>query len=420
MAGLVQVGMHSPGEAARVMTLRLTSLYGTGDTYLVCSLLRAAERHHGRPAELTIKSSHAGIPEMFGIEYWIDNEAVEYGEQAGFQLEYDNDLLHNWQRFYVHPRFVKSRVRVDMLTAKDQVSMADMYRALLQLPMSAPQERPTPPFRVVGPSRAILIPRSRSWPTDVARLWPALASSLRDAGWQVVENDESWSLAQLLDRCADAEWVIGPQCGVMSILCHAQFPCRKTIITPSIDGMKYHEFPPAHTYPYAYVTKFAGEDYDVEEHVVSDELVEGIIGEIVHGPNAQRMWPHDPRPVTTFMAPLTTGELLDRLAILTVKAERLPRAMKGAMWREFQRYADVWGRSPLYDQFNSDLMELIALHSENFDILEQMVPDALQKGVIETQHHIAAMKSNKDRVAIKARINSAARSPYPEVKSYYR
>lgn len=399
--------------------VRLVSLFGTGDTYLVCSLIRAVEQHHDCSVELTVKSRHAAIPAMFDLPFVVDDERVAYAESdTKFQQVYDNDLFHNWQHFFVHPRFVRSRVRVDMLTAQDQVSMADMYRSLLQLPMDAPQGRPTLPSREVERGRAILVPRSRSWPTDVARLWPALASTLRDAGWRVIENDESWSLAELLDQCAGAEWVIGPQCGVMSILCHAQFPCRKTIITPSIDGKRFHEFPPLNTYPYAYVTKFAGEDYDVEEHIVDDQTVGHIIKEVAHGPNALRLWPHDPSPVMTVMAPLTPGEFMDRLAILTVKAQRLNSRAKAAMMREFLRYAYIWGRMP-GEPMAATLGALIELHDENFSILEKMVPDALKRGKIETQHHIAAMESNRSRVDVKRTVNDVLRSPYPEVKSYY-
>lgn len=400
--------------------LRLVSIFGTGDTYLVCSLLRAAEEHHGRTAELRIKSSHAAVAWMFGIDYTIDNKVVEWAETTDSAADYDNNLFDQWRNFFVHPRFTKSNVRIDLLTAKDRVSMADMYRALLRLPLDTPTERPTRPVRGVETGTAVLVPRARSWPTDVARLWPSLASALRDAGWKVVQNDESRPLDELLWDCAGAEWVIGPQCGVMSILCHAEFPCRKTIITPSVDGFTFDQFPPKDTFPYAYVTKFAGEDYDVEEHVVTDELVDVVIREVVSGPNALRLWPHDPRPVQTIMAPLTPGEFLDRLAILTVKAERLPARAKAAMWREFQRYAYIWGRSSMGDDIGKLLDRLISLHTENFDILEQMVPDALNRGAIETEHHIAAMRSNQERVEVKREINAAVRAPYPEVKSYYR
>lgn len=286
--------------------LRLVALYGTGDAYLVCALARQVEMHHGRAVTVIVKPAHAAIPRLFGIPYAVDEVLVRRAESDGqMHRLYENDIgrvLH----YYVHPHFLRSGVRVDRLTVKPSVSQADMYRALLHLPPAAPLALPSAPIAVTVPDTVLLIPEARSWPNTQAQFWPELSAALMAIGRAVTWNDPRWTLDELLQRCAESEWVIGPQCGVMSILCHARFPCRKTFATPSVDGGRYPGLPVADTFPYALVTKFAGEDYDVEQFKITADNHAALIDRIAGGPNAERV-----APLRT--DPLPTRDDLDRL-----------------------------------------------------------------------------------------------------------
>ena len=400
----------------------LACLYGTGDTYLVSALAQAVEQHHGdREVELIVKSQHACIPEMFGLRYRIDDRLIAKAEKShAMHLGYDNMI--GGGIYYVHPHFVRSGVRIDHLTVKPSVSQADMYRALLHLPPDAPLAVPhlihQAPYR---PRSVLLIPEARSWPNDRPAFWQKLATALNKKGWWVLFNEPAWPLKALLDACLGSEWVIGPQCGVMAILCAAQFPCRKTIATPSVDGGLYPGLPVDRTFPYAYVTKFTGQDYDVEEFKIigGDEMERDLVDQIVNGANARRLWPHDPRPVETVDVPLTPGDFLDRLAVLIVKHHYFSPDKKAALTREHDRYLELYASRAWSTEATKLFDRLLELHQESFQAIDRYVQASVKNEQGTMADHAAAVRSNRERVLLKQQIDAVCRAPYTEVKGYF-
>lgn len=334
-----------------------------------------------------------------------------------FQRSYDN-LLFARDVFYVHPCFERSGVRVDQFTARPDLSQAAMYRAMLRLPVDASLTLPRLPPVAPRRNSVLLIPESTSWPNTQPKFWARLAEILAKVGRDVIVNDRAWPLSALFRQCAAAEWVIGPQCGVMSILATGRFPCRKTFATPSMDDNAYVDQWADHTYPYAYVTKFAGEDHDVEEIKITDVNHADVIAAIANGVNGQRLRPHDPAPVTSIWMPLTPGDFLDRLAVLTVKRSRFDPMRRAAVDREYRRYVEAARRlGTLPQAAQTAYKRLRAVHELAFTALDGLVPGALNGGA-DAEAHSAAIRFNAERVELKNEIDRAMHAPYLEVKRY--
>lgn len=401
--------------------IRLVSIGGSGDAYLVCALHEAFKRHHNRD-DVTIvsKGKYAAVANLFKVPFVGDDAMVRQAEvDHAMQKTYDNIVLSNVMPFYVHPCFVRSDIRVDKLTTKPDASQADMYRMILQLPSDAPLAIPQVPLSATIPNTVLMIPDAVSWPNTQPAFWKKLALALAAAGRTVVVNNDAWSLDELLARCNQAEWVIGPQCGVMSILVTGQFPCRKTLCSAALtDDNKKLSFLSPQTFPYAYVTKFANTDYDVEEFEITDGNHGELVDAIAKGGNALRLRPHDPRPALTVQAPLSPGDFLDRLAVLTVKRERFPVEKRALIEREYRRFADLrklLPRHPVVEHLHAQLLDH---HRKTFDLLETMVPGAFA-GSLDVHQHVEAIKLNRDRVALKRQVDEACRGPYSEAKSYW-
>ncbi len=396
--------------------LHLVALHGTGDTYLVCALAEAVERFHHREVTVVVKPAHVAIPRMFGLRLAIDEDLVREAERNRvMQQGTENNLRLGVPRVFVHPSFVRHGARIDQLTVKGDVSQADMYRAILHLPPDAPLALPAP-LAAARHTGVLLIPEARSWPNTQPLFWIELYNRLHDMGRDVLINDADWTLEQLLEECASAEWVIGPQCGVMSTLCAARFPCRKTFATPSVDGGRYPGLPVADTFPYAYVTKFAGDDYDVEEFKITSGNHAALVEMIAGGVNARRLRPVNLLPVRSVMAPLSPGDAADRLAVLQVKQERFGPDLVAGIQRELGRYCHLVPQMAapqgLYDQ-------LVQLHRDGFDMHERFVRGALSDAPGLEADHAAAVKLNKRRVELRQAIDAACGAATTEVKSYY-
>ena len=81
-----------------------------------------------------------------------------------------------------------------------------------------------------------------------------------------------------------AEHVIGPQCGVMSVLIEAGFPCRKTLAITELSAANPYLFGLTETMPYGHCSTFAGNDHpDVRHFVVSPTNWEEAIERIAAG-----------------------------------------------------------------------------------------------------------------------------------------
>ena len=399
--------------------LKIVALHGTGDCYLLCALLDAFERHHNRPAELVIKGKYACIAQMFGVRYSVDDALIAHAEaDAPMQRDYDNVIAED-KLFYAHPSFWRTNIRVDHLTTKPDVSQADMYKILLRIPPDAPLKLPNKPEIPMEQGKVVVVPDARSWPNLHPGFWGALIQGLASAGWRVIDNNKSgWSLREFFINCASAEWVIGPQCGIMSILVTGRYPCRKTLATPDVDHDPRFRFSQL-TFPYGYVTKFSNQDYDVEEFKITAHNHGELVDNIVNGSNALRLWPHDPNPVLTIDAPVTPGDFLDRLAVLTVKRDRFPRHKRAAIEREYQRYNELRIRHPMPPETAVLFARLVDNHSKTFDLLERMVPAAIEQAEMATEDHVAAVLANRERIELKQAIDAACHAPYTESKSYY-
>jgi hypothetical protein len=400
--------------------VKIAILGGTGDVYLICALVGAFKRTHNRDdVEVVVKGRYACIPAMFGVAYSVDDAAILRAEtDQQMQRDYENVIADD-RYFYAHPCFQRMHMRADQMTAHNDASQADMYRMILRVDQDSPLALPALPSRTFVPNTVIVITQSTSWPNNQPRFWDLLALRLRQAGWHVIVNDLSWSLAELFQHCANAEWAVGPQCGVMSILTTGRFHCRKTFVTANVDDNWAPGFVARQTYPYGYVTKFSNDDYDVEEFKVSEGNHDEVASLVVHGSNAMRLWPHDPDPVPTVMMRLSPGDFLDRLAVLAVKRAKFPLDRRAAIEREYQRHAEAKRVLQLPPEVDGLFGQLLDLHAAAFDLLERMVPAAIGDGTVGADDHIAAVRLNKERSAAKAAIDEACRVPFHEQKSYY-
>jgi hypothetical protein len=393
-------------------------MFGTGDVYLACALLESFKQYHDRlDVELVVKAHDAPIADLFDHTYTIDDHLVIFAENhPDFQRTYENVLLKDERPFYVHPSFVRSGARIDQLTAHYHASQADMYRVLLGLPhyvpLAAPCNLPTPPR---DPGTVLLVPEARSWPNHWPWFWDNLNYALTRAGYSTRRNNPAWSLGDLFACAAASDWVIGPQCGVMSILTAAAFPCRKSLVTPSVDGGKQHPWA-FDTYPYAYVTKFTGNDYDADEFKLTEHNHEEVIAALL----AVGTRTASPGPVLTVQASLSPGDVLDRLAVLAVKRARLGAIERALIEREYQRFTELRRVLPANPQADALYGELEALHLRTFDLLETLVPASLSENAVATNEHLYAVRLNRERVALKQALDVAYGAAYTEVKSYYR
>jgi len=388
--------------------IRLVALHGTGDAYLVCALTRAFERYRRREALVVVKPEHAAVPEMFGLPYEVDEEVRRYEDPNRAAM---TENLINGARYFVHPSFTSPGVRIDQLTAKPNVTQADMYRALMHLPPDAPLETPRLDFEEPS-GEVIVIPEARSWPNCQPGFWPELSSALTVAGHKVTVNDATWSLCELLQRCGRARAVVGPQCGVTAVLCAARFPCRKVLVTPNLPGAWWH-LPAGSPFPYAYTRLFIGETYDADEYELTDHNHLETIGAVVIALGHQRA-AHDPAPVALVEAPMSPGDFVDRLAILGVKSEN------HLSHRDYLRYRRIYDRLG-FDAVVGDLYrELVAVHQETYDLFEEMVPAALGRDELSLSSHVAAMKLNQSRTQLRNEVDRRLRGASTERKSYYR
>lgn len=256
----------------------LVALYGTGDAYLVCALKRPFEAHYRFKAKVVVKSAHAFLPRWFDIDHEINDGIVAEAEHnTRLHETYPNPLTG---RFYVHPHFVRTPTRLDQLTVKPRVSQADMYRALLQLPPWTPLDRPR--WGASGNTRdVLLLTESRSWPNLPGAFWKKLLAALHAAGRKVVVNDPVWSLHDLLGRCAESRYVVGPQCGVVSIACDAGLAGHVTVVLKELSAESPYIFGLSETMPYGHASTFAGNPHPEVGHVVVgddwDSAIEAVL-----------------------------------------------------------------------------------------------------------------------------------------------
>jgi hypothetical protein len=235
---------------------RLVCMWGTGDTYLVCALAREFEKQHGTTVEIVTKGQHLVIPVMFDLEASAGDREIQIAET-------DKELQRSWpndgETIYCHPSFVRTPARLDQLTLKTSVCQADMYRAILRISPWSPLAKPNKWPLLAEDERyrdaVLTIPWAKSWPNANPAFWDAVEAKLRARGERVGRSDPTWALGYLFGVASQAKWVIGAQCGVMSIIAE-NLTCKKTFaVTQLLDkvlhGLEY-------TFPYGDPEKFMG------------------------------------------------------------------------------------------------------------------------------------------------------------------
>lgn len=386
--------------------MRLISYWGTGDTYLLAAFHSAFVAERG-PATLIIKAAHGYIADMFDVPWEDDALASNLAVSLHHQQNHPNE----GDDLYVHPSFVRTPIK-QTRSSSHVAGQAEMYRKILGLSPNAQLSLPQLPM-VGSTEEIVIIEHARSWPNTQPAFWQKLIAALPGA-WV---NNNYCSLEELLTRCAAAKWVIGPQCGVMAILCAGRFPCRKAILTPSIDRNYFDGNVFGDTYPAGYVTNFTGEDFDVEEHKLTDHNHDDVIEAVLNAVNYSR--PYDPSPCTTITAPLSPGDFFDRHAVLCVKHDRFSGAKKAAVRRERDRYAEIIHLRLWPAEVGACMSALYQLHAETFDLFEVTLPGVLANESAGHEAHENAIRLNRRRVELKQRIDELCHGPYTETKSYY-
>ena len=382
----------------------LTTNHGTGDSYMTLAFAKAVERHRGQPVTVCLPPGHEAIAAMF------PDVMIRVGEPLFNALQ--DDLI------VAHPSAVPKRVRIDHLCLLSRrLTHADLWRAMLDLSPDEPFPRGTWKWPQRQDKKAFLIPQARSWPNAYPEFWAILEMKLRVAGWAVEVSSPSLSLAEVFDRCAAAEWVIGANCGVTNIICHAMFPCRKTIVCPSVDGHSYFK----RTYPYGYVGTFAGEDYaDVDEVKIISSVLRSA-DDVMAGANAARIKRRG--LVSGVQMTLSYGDFFDRLSILEIKTERLSGDKRAAIYREYLQHFEA--AVPVLDHFGSVLRDsYLKIKNSNaaaWDHNEKMVGAVFSGGAMTPDAPAFAETAlfNRERVRLKNQINAICGSSSDEIKSYY-
>ena len=122
------------------------------------------------------------------------------------------------------------------------------------------------------------------------------------------------------------------------------------------------------------------------------------------------------------LAPVSPGELIDKLTILQIKSRRIDDAAKLAnVRRELDVLTQCWKRSPWGSaDVAADEAALLAVNERLWDIEDRIRnkerAKAFDAGFIELAR--AVYIENDQRAAIKKRINTALGSTIVEEKSY--
>jgi hypothetical protein len=122
------------------------------------------------------------------------------------------------------------------------------------------------------------------------------------------------------------------------------------------------------------------------------------------------------------LAPVSPGELVDKLTILQIKSRRISDATKLAnVRRELEVLTQCWQRSPWgATDIRSDEAALLAVNERLWDI-EDRIRDKERAKAFDAEFIELARSvyiENDDRAAIKKRINTALGSTIVEEKSY--
>ena len=363
----------------------LVSTFGVGDTYLIAALCAAFRERYCRSGErliLVVPEGHHDLAGMFsesldGLAKISSGEARRLNHTAP-----RGQTLTPGVAFMPHPQFVG--VRSDYPSdprdpasppAHGRMSDAAMFAMIMGLRPDAPLTTPRVPtaeralaeqvadqLGVVCDRTVVLVDHANSWPAPPDDLWTALTEELSTAGWRVLRNDPSRMpmrcLLPLLEICG---WVVGANCGLMQTLVLSRARLRKTVLTSSrwLGATDSHGagvvIPGTCAYGFR---KADGRQYDIDEFRVDDDpasrrqlAVAIASGRMSTGPVP------DPSPLSVVEAPVSPGEVLDRLTILQIKRDRLPAKAPGL-------YRDIAPLCEIRDGLVRAHPEIVALESE--------------------------------------------------------
>lgn len=457
----------------------LVSAHGRGDTYLIAALLNAFRAAHGAVTDdivLVVKASHKSIAEMFArdasrivaVEDATLTRVSDIAAGAGLRTDLATD-----RAMFVHPTTMGDG-RIDTVTAFEGFSQKSMYQYLLRLPFDSRLARPEirPDWRRdaalfaarhgIAPGRSVLLfPDANSYPLVPDPFWNGLSRALAAQGWSVFTNAYGTNVGgkrapfdgsrpiepplEILVPLAEmAGWAISTLTGAMNILISAEANCAKTVVArapdPAEAGSFIAAFPLRSAFPYASQKTFDGAHYDIEEIEVRAGGDYGpVIDQILGGVNA-RGAPPSPRAMVQLIADTSPGDVLDRLTILEIKAERLddPLARHSIYKEQLLLRARLDAMiGPLSQAVLDKVAELKAANVEGWDMNEIFFKDfdeddfgteqwridladpasvARAERMIRVYRRSQAM--NRRRVAIKNEINGLLAYSIHEQKSY--
>jgi len=122
------------------------------------------------------------------------------------------------------------------------------------------------------------------------------------------------------------------------------------------------------------------------------------------------------------LAPISVGELIDKITILRIKRERIPAAAAQAnIERELQRLLEIRARAPLVTGELAALEErLFQVNGRLWDVEDELrgleQEDNFGKRFIELARSVYRL--NDQRATLKRRINEVTGSGIVEEKSY--
>lgn len=120
--------------------------------------------------------------------------------------------------------------------------------------------------------------------------------------------------------------------------------------------------------------------------------------------------------------PVSFGELLDKMAILEIKAERIADAAKRAnVTRELDALSATWAAHPASQQDVSALRAALKAVNERLWVIEDEIRAKERAQAFDAEFVRLARAvyfENDERADIKKRINLALGSTYVEEKSY--
>jgi hypothetical protein len=126
--------------------------------------------------------------------------------------------------------------------------------------------------------------------------------------------------------------------------------------------------------------------------------------------------------MSEILVPVSFGELLDKIAILQIKSERMSDAVKLANVRkELDALNDTWGAHPASKKDISDLRAALKAVNERLWVIEDDIRIQEKNQAFDSEFIRLARAvyfENDERAKIKKDINLALGSAYVEEKSY--